>query len=155
MIERLLRLTFKHQDIVHKGSLYLRRFFVAKIAGWELVVHKICRPDADAALHDHPSDFATLALRAGYVEQVLHPDGVKEETLVRGQLRFRSSDHTHRISRILGPEAWTLVVRGPKNRSWGFWDVSVQPPKFTVAREYFGPGYDQAEPPRRGLREAA
>lgn len=152
MFERLLCLVFKHQDIQHKGSVYLRRWLLTPtVFGWRLMLHKICRPDADRVLHDHPWDFLTLCLRGGYDEFVLASDGARNvEALRPGQARMRSSNHTHRIARILGPAAWTLVLHGPRRRQWGFWDTDARPVMFTVAADYFKPGYDQATPMRRG-----
>ena len=152
MIENLLRLLFRHQDIVHQGSLYLRRFLLTpSLFGWELMLHKICRPDVDVALHDHPWDFAVLCLSGGYIEQVFSGGRVSEEALAVGQIRFRSSEHTHRIAYLLDGAAWTLVLHAPKTRIWGFWDVAATPPRFTAARDYFKPGYDAAAAPARGI----
>ncbi len=151
MIERLLRAVFKHQDITHAGSLYLRRFLLTpSVFGWRLMLHKICRPDNDRVLHDHPWDFATLCLRGGYVELVLMPDQeALAMTLTAGQARLRAAQHTHRIDRILGPAAWTLVLHGPRRREWGFWNTEQVPATFTVAADYFTEGYDKASAPAR------
>ncbi len=155
VIENLLRRIFRHQDIEHAGSLYLRRFLLTpSVFGWRLMLHKICRPDNERVLHDHPWDFAVLCVRGGYIEAVLHPGGVVRESLVSGQVRFRSFIHTHRIDRILGPVAWTLVLHGPRVHRWGFWDTDARPPYFTEATEYFKAGYDKASTPRHGVEVA-
>jgi hypothetical protein len=122
LTERVLRAVFRHRDIVTNGDLYLRRFYVSpRIRGWQFMLHKIARPDLDRNPHDHPFDFATLCLRGGYVEHVDLPDGEEQQAHVAGQLRLRAAEHRHRIDRILGPAAWTLVLAGPKRRTWGFW----------------------------------
>jgi hypothetical protein len=151
LFERVLRAAFPNQDITHAGSVYLRRFLLTpSIGGWRLMLHKICRPDLDRVLHDHPWDFATICLCGGYVESVLRSDGsVSAEVLIAGEARLRSSGHTHRIDRILGDAAWTLVLHGPRRRKWGFWNVVRMPATFTVAADYFTPEYDQAAPPAR------
>lgn len=155
MIEHILRQVLRHQDIVHKGSLYLRRFYLSpEICGWRLMLHKICRPDTDRALHDHPWDFAVLCLANGYIEHVLHAGGVVAEVLNPGSIRFRSFNHTHRIDHVFGRAAWTLVLHRPTKHDWGFWDVSQQPPRFTLAADYFKPGYAAAAAPVRGMQAA-
>lgn len=154
MIERLLRLVFRHQDISHADSLYLRRFLLTpSVFGWRLMLHRISRPDLERVLHDHPWDFATLCVRGGYVEIVHGPGGSGIETIVAGQCRFRAAEHTHRIDRILGANAWTLVLHSPRRRRWGFWKIDrVAPAEFTIAEEYFKAGYDKASPMARSWR---
>lgn len=151
VIERLLRAIFPHRDIEHAGDLYLRRFYLTpQIFGWRLMLHRIARPDRDRALHCHPFDFATFCLRGGYVEVVRDPGGAHGEILVAGQIRLRAAEHTHRIVRILGPNAWTLILHGPRRRRWGFWEYrGGVGDTFTVAEDYFKPGYDKAEPAKR------
>lgn len=155
IIERLLALVFPNQDISHAGSLYLRRWLLTpSLFGWRLMLHKIARPDLERVLHDHPWDFATLCLRGGYDELVLAPDGAcRREPMRPGRARFRSFAHTHRIDRIVGPNAWTLVLHGPRRHAWGFWNTEATPITFTVSADYFKDGYDKAPPmARRWLR---
>lgn len=150
LAERVLRAVFPNQDITHAGSVYLRRWLLTpSVRGWRLMLHKICRPDLDRVLHDHPWDFATLCLRGGYIEVVHGPGGVAAEILIAGRARLRAAEHTHRIDRVLGGAAWTLVLHGPRRRRWGFWDLSAKPPLWTVAADYFTPEYDQAAAPAR------
>jgi hypothetical protein len=150
LAERVLRAVFPNQDITHAGSVYLRRWLLTpSVLGWRLMLHKICRPDLDRVLHDHPWDFATLCLRGGYIELVHGPGGIAGEALTAGHARLRAAEHAHRIDRIFGAAAWTLVLHGPRRRRWGFWDVSVAPARFTLAADYFKPGYDQAASMRR------
>jgi hypothetical protein len=152
VIESLLRRVFLHSDITHRGDLYLRRFFIGpKVRGWQLMLHKICRPDADRVPHDHPWGFISICLRGGYVESVLqHDNTTNPETLVAGQVRLRAAEHTHRIDRILGDAAWTLVLAGPTRRKWGFW---VETPdggrRFVESEVYFRDGYCRKSAPVR------
>lgn len=158
LVERLLCLLFPSQDISHAGSLYLRRWLLTpSVFGWRLMLHKIARPDLERVLHDHPWDFATLCLRGGYDEFVLRPDeDVEQESIRPGGIRFRSFRHTHRIDRIVGPNAWTLVLHGPRRHVWGFWDTTDLPARFTVSADYFKDGYDKAPAmARRWLRRSA
>ena len=149
-IDRLLRALFLYQDITHGGSLYLRRFLLTpQIFGWRLMLHRLCRPDLDRVLHDHPWDFATFCLHGGYIELVLKPDGIKQEVLRAGQVRLRAAEHTHRIDTLFSNECWTLVLHGPRFRTWGFWEGLENKGTFTEAKTYFKVGYDAATPPRR------
>ena len=152
LIERALCRLLAFTDIQHEGSLYMRRFFLTpkNADGWELVLHKICRPDVDAAHHDHPGDFATLVLRGGYIEKGLLPDGQEcAEAVTAGNLRFRSATFAHRIDRILGNAAWTLCLRRRVTNPWGFWRADQKPAEWTPADEYFRPGYERAPAPQR------
>jgi len=123
IVERVLRAVFKHRDIDHGGDLYLRRFYVGpEVRGWQLMLHKLCRPDRERIPHDHPWDFATLCLSGGYTEEVADAGGgAKFSNLMPGEARLRSAEHTHRIVKVFGV-AWTLVLSGPRRRTWGFWD---------------------------------
>lgn len=151
IVEKVLCLLFKRQDIQHLGSLYLRRWLLTpSVFGWRLMLHKICRPDADRVLHDHPWDFATICLRGGYIEIVWEIGGERVEILRPWRTRFRAFSHTHRIDAILGGGvAWTLVLHGRRRHRWGFWATAKTPPMFTVAEKYFMPGYDAASAPKR------
>lgn len=155
LIERALCRVFRFTDIEHEGSLYMRRWFLTgkRSDGWELVLHKICRPDADAACHNHPGDFATLVLRGGYLEEVMQVDGSKfMDAVVAGDIRFRSADFAHRIERIFGGAAWTLCLRRRATNQWGFWVPDSEyngGQRFVQAEQYFRPGYDRAAAPER------
>lgn len=146
IVERLLRAVFPNQDIEHDGSLYLRRFLLTpSMRGWRLMLHKIARPDLERVLHDHPWDFATMCLRGGYDELVNGVGAIHREQLRPGDIRLRAAEHAHRIDRIVGPNAWTLVLHGPRRRAWGFWEGET----FVRSADYFKAGYDKATPMHR------
>lgn len=91
-------------------------------------LHKWLGPDDDRAFHDHPWDFITFVLRGGYVDK--SPAG--DEHLRAFTTRHRGANHRHTV--VPDPDgAWTLVVTGPKIRSWGFWVAG----KFRKANKYF------------------
>lgn len=107
------------------SRLYLTRWHLLGSRGsrWSLMLHRMHRPDPDLCCHDHPWWFLTLVLAGGYEEEVEWGDGWSR-TLVRnrpGRVRYRPAVHRHRISRLPQGECWTLVIRGPRVRSWGFW----------------------------------
>ena len=152
LLERVLCRVFPNQDISHAGSLYLRRWLLTpSVRGWRLMLHRIARPDLERVLHDHPWDFATLCLRGGYDEQVRGPGGIAVEHLRPGAIRMRAAEHAHRIDRIVGTNAWTLVLNGPRRRSWGFWELYADGlnDMFVLSSDYFKDGYDKASPMQR------
>lgn len=104
-------------------ELYLTRrwIFGHKTSKWALMLHQMHTPDPDACHHDHPWRFWTLILKGGYVEEITDRDGTLHDMVNwPGALRFRPALHAHRIRMLLDGECWTLVLRGPYERSWGF-----------------------------------
>jgi hypothetical protein len=92
-------------------------------------LHRWLGPDDDRHFHDHPWSFVTLVLRGGYTDK--NPDG--GEHLAAGQVRLRHAEHRHTVVPDPGG-AWTIILTGPKVRTWGFWVDG----KFRKARKYFG-----------------
>jgi hypothetical protein len=91
-------------------------------------VHHWLSADDDRAFHDHPWWFLTIVLRGGYVDQ--SPAG--EDEVFAPAVRFRHALHRHTV--YPGPRgAWTLVITGPRKRSWGFWRDG----KFRKANKWF------------------
>jgi hypothetical protein len=112
----------------HIGD-YMRRWIVQTPWG-TLRLHNIRRPDAGTAPHDHAWDFASLILRGGYSEQRYHRDYRTRDGRIHpwastleehraGNVVQRHAEDLHLITRV-EPGTWTLVVTGPKRRSWGF-----------------------------------
>lgn len=91
-------------------------------------LHHWLAPDDDRFFHDHPWSFLTFVLRGGYTDR--SPSGT--EHLGSGAIRFRNAEHQHTVYPDPGG-AWTLVLTGPKMRSWGFWVRG----KFRKANKYF------------------
>lgn len=89
-------------------------------------LHRFQRSDADT-LHDHPWPFTSVILLGGYYEVTPAPgwrDGVGPTRRVwygPGRILRRPARWIHRVEIPDGREAWTLVFRGAKQRSWGFW----------------------------------
>lgn len=91
-------------------------------------LHHWLSPDDDRARHDHPWWFVTLVLRGGYTD--VSPGG--DEHLRAGSVRYRPALHRHTVVPDKGG-AWTVIVTGPKSRSWGFWREG----KFYKANKWF------------------
>ena len=130
---------FRRLTLRHNGEVFLDRFGVGT-RWFGVYVHRIVAPDPGLDLHDHPWPFVSLILRGAYVEQ--YADAREAARLAafaedparpagtgnRGRLRTwgRWSVHrlpltiAHRIA-VVEPHTWTLVLRGRKSRSWGFY----------------------------------
>lgn len=114
-------------------SAYLTRWELFACRWGAVYVHKFHRSDA-ADLHDHPWAFVSLILWRGYVEetQAFPSRAVPRsafEARVRaitrrrkwpGMLLFRRARHAHRVELVDGKPAWSLMIRGPYVREWGF-----------------------------------
>lgn len=127
-----------HLVIGGEDNPYLiRRFLIPRNRLLNIYLHKFVRSDDDRALHDHPWWFVSLVLKGGYWE---HRGGrligVKSWR-APGSLAFRRPGELHRVELERTLEyaspgtvwfepyvherpCWTLVVTGPRMRSWGF-----------------------------------
>ena len=103
-------------------------------------LHRMTGPD-EPCLHTHPFEFDTFMLEGGYVERYatvpyyvpMDPQNYRDEDywdheaasknwrLYReGQGGRFPITGAHYIEELTANETWTLVVTGPKLRSWGF-----------------------------------
>lgn len=134
--------------VADNGQVYLDRLRILQTPWFGLYLHRMDSPDPGFDLHDHPWWFASLILRGGYIEEhaaareapafALLAD--RYDTCRRGVERkwpggslhsFPLTD-CHRIVRLLRVPTWTLVLTGPRRRSWGFY----QPEGFVDWRDY-------------------
>lgn len=91
-------------------------------------LHHWLGSDDDRAFHDHPWRFVTCVLRGGYTDR--SPGG--DEYLRPGAIRYRPARHQHTV--VPDPDgAWTVIVTGPRVRTWGFWAAG----KFKKANKWF------------------
>lgn len=102
------------------GGAYLVRWELWRPWGHQVALHKIMRSDDDRAEHDHVSWHGSFILIAGYLEHI------KGKILMRkpGAFIFRKALTPHRLELPVvngGTNyAWTIWIRGPKWREWGF-----------------------------------
>lgn len=122
-------------------NLYLTRFMLSPDTRFGRVyLHRFSREDNDRDPHDHPFNFFTLPLNQGYREEV-YEHGVKCVRVIHApRLRwsFRPALHTHRVTETDSGAwpLWTLVLRGPNVRKWGFWVFNDQDaPGFHVPKQ--------------------
>lgn len=117
------------------GTVYLRRWRIFECPWFGILLHQINGPDKDSDRHDHPWDFISIVLRGGYVEQVRPCRwGPRDHVSIRefskwartGEREVRwfnrkRATEPHRIVCLFRAPTWTLVLRGPRKRTWGFY----------------------------------
>jgi hypothetical protein len=97
------------------------RWHFLKAFGFQFALHKWLRSDSDRAPHDHKADNLSIILSPrGYWERI-GKDGTsvwrKRYPLVP---YFRKAETPHRIA-IGSRPVWTIWVRWPERRRWGYW----------------------------------
>ncbi|MCA9361784.1 hypothetical protein KC906_00265 [Candidatus Kaiserbacteria bacterium] len=124
-----------------EGEPYLVRYRLWQSKhGVNVYLHHILRSDYDRALHDHPFDFVTILLWGSYIEWQPHwckmffdspverqtePAGNRSFVQVRTHrgwlsvIRHKATD-PHRLE-LRNGKVWSLFLRGPKVREWGFY----------------------------------
>lgn len=127
------RLTLRRAD----GTVYLDRWGFAHERIGRVLLHRMDAPDPGRDLHDHPWSFLSVVLWGGYTElralsreapglaaiAERYPSadrGVVEHRRP-GSIRVLRLDECHTITRLHRRRCWTLVVGGPRRRSWGFY----------------------------------
>lgn len=132
-------IAWRKLDLVHDGRPFLRRLgfdlFGDRIG---IYLHHITGADPGKDLHDHPWPFLTVVLSGAYTEEwtdtadtdhgrVLVSDGERcfqwanlRRTWPRGHFRIVGEHFAHRITSA-EPGTYTLVLRLPKRRDWGFY----------------------------------
>lgn len=127
-----------HQIIGDLPNPYLLRWYVIpRNPLFNVYLHKFLRDDDDRALHDHPWWFVSVILRGGYIEHTEFSDGTKvmrcrtslfdvRSPWWRRAVAYRPATWRHRVAlphtstggRV---PCWTLIITGPRARTWGFW----------------------------------
>lgn len=135
------RLTLRRAD----GRVYLNRWGIAHDRIGGVLLHKMEAPDPGVDLHDHPWWFVSIILWGGYTEERAlvreapmfaqikecvengagHPcpgttRGVVEER-EWGSIKTMRLDECHTITALKRKTSWSLVIKGPRRRSWGFY----------------------------------
>lgn len=140
------RLTLRRAD----GRVYLNRwgFGHDRIGG--ILLHRMDAPDPGIDLHDHPWWFCSVILWGGYTElradireapslaritEANHDRMVQlalshmPNTCRRGveeqrrplSIRTMRLDECHTITALHRRHSWSLVIKGPRRRRWGFY----------------------------------
>ena len=97
------------------GDEYLDRIRLVVTPWFQIMLHRIYRPDRQRDLHDHPWWFLSILLWGAYKE--VTQDGVRRCRW----WNFKRTTDRHSITEVSRRPVWTLVITGPKRRTWGFW----------------------------------
>lgn len=101
-----------------KDNPYMLRWHIFHWRGWQLALHKICRSDDDRALHDHVGDNISIILKGRYTE--FPGEWGRGEVHEAPGFIFRKAETPHRLVLNPGEVTWTLWLRWPPRRRWGF-----------------------------------
>jgi hypothetical protein len=112
------------------GGLLLTRYHIFDNRWFGVYLHRLNQSDEERAPHDHPWSFISVLLTGGYTEVTPVFCSVNggctpaEDKRWYHQLSvlFRPAEYIHRLE--LTKPTWTLVLRGPERRTWGFWVVN-------------------------------
>ncbi|MCB1875406.1 MAG: hypothetical protein KDH88_05470 [Chromatiales bacterium] len=104
------------------GQPYLERYYLFRLGGWTVYLHRFVASDPDRGLHDHPWSRAFgVLLSGGYRELRLGPQNqIRERRLGPGRFNLVKGEDFHRILLSPGERAWTLFAHGPRTKGWGF-----------------------------------
>lgn len=127
------RLTLRRAD----GQVYLNRWGIGHDRIGGVYLHRMAAPDPGVDLHDHPWWFASLIVWGGYTElradtreaSMLARIADEHPTCTRGipvhrrwlSARTMRFDECHTITTLNRPVSWSLILRGPRRRKWGFY----------------------------------
>jgi hypothetical protein len=118
-------LSSKPHFIIGGSDPYLYRWYlIPRNNKLNVYLHRFYRDDDDRALHDHPWWFISWMLWGGYFE--VTPEGLRNRRWL--SVAYRPAIYQHRVVLRrqfphfgLMRSCWTLVITGPKRRTWGFW----------------------------------
>lgn len=120
-----------------RGALYMGRWHIVKAGTWQsrvlqlltrgryktIRLHRICRPDHDRELHNHPFEYLTFILEGFYSEYFEHPRYGAERkyrTLFSGNHARGEHETFHRISDVSPNGVWTFFMMSENTETWGF-----------------------------------
>lgn len=103
-----------------KSDPQTERWHLFRWRGMQVALHKWWRSDNDRALHDHSADNISIPLTGCYREWTSHA-WQTPRFHVRYPLIpvYRRAEMPHRIE-ITGRPIWSLWIRFPPRREWGF-----------------------------------
>lgn len=118
------RLTLRRAD----GQVYLNRWGFSHDRVGGILLHRMDAPDPGIDLHDHPWWFCSIILWGGYWEKrrtirphLANPGAFTLERRLRWSVRTMRLDECHTITALNRRSSWSLVIRGPRVRTWGFY----------------------------------
>lgn len=110
---------FAVNNIVIHGQIYMRRYRI-RTRWFGIHLHHIRLPDYGRDFHDHPFDFVSFVVKGSYWEQMKGDDSMITHRW--GVPHYRRAEDAHTIVWVPeGKGVWTVVLRGPLRRHWGFY----------------------------------
>ena len=106
---------FSRFIIGYPDDPYLDRIRLIVTPWFQVMLHRIYRPDRQRDMHDHPWNFFSLILWGSYTEDTLQ--GPRKCRW----WNFKRVTDRHSIRECSRRPVWTLVFTGRKQRTWGFW----------------------------------
>lgn len=100
-----------------RGEPYLERYFLFRLLGLQVYIHRFVASDPDRGLHDHPWGWSLSLLLVGEYREIR--DGMVRR-LMPGFFNLIRGKDFHRILLDDGKESWTLFIHGPRVKGWGF-----------------------------------
>jgi hypothetical protein len=125
------RLVLRRAD----GRIYLHRWGLSidRIGG--IYLHRMDAPDPGIDMHSHPWAWVGIILKGGYQELRSTENNPEESTWTTrhpGSIKSMGLNEIHTITGLLKKNSWSLVIKGPYRRAWGFFT----PDGFMVDKEY-------------------
>lgn len=107
------------------GLTYLVRLRLVQTPWFAIYLHDLLEPDSDRDPHDHPWDFISIVLRGGYTERFYDAEGTvgyrgRYQSWKRWSAHRMRTRDAHMIVEV-EPRTKTLILTGPRSRTWGFW----------------------------------
>jgi hypothetical protein len=103
------------------GDPMLVRWRIIQTPYGALYLHKFLRGDSDPFVHDHPWSFLSIILKGGYTEARRHNKTylLYKHHVTRFNLMHRYD--AHYIMELDRTPTWSLLLVGPRKRTWGFY----------------------------------
>lgn len=100
-----------------EGVLHFRRYRLLELFFFRIYLHNILVEDQDTHLHGHPWNFLSIVLKGSYEEFLLGDTEAKLRT--PGSIAHRTTEHFHKIAKVLPGGCWTLVFAYGFRKPWG------------------------------------
>ena len=140
------------------------RWHWLKAFGFQFALHKWLRSDSDRAPHDHKADNVSIILSPqGYWECIREwltsggplscgcesgPPMYRDRWHYRRPWRpyFRKAETLHRVSLVDSRPLWTIWIRWPERRRWGYWCDGkgwVDADQYNKTKDYYADGVSE------------
>lgn len=109
---------FEVPDLDEPERLYLSRLRLIQTPWFGVYLHRFDGPDSRDTLHDHPWSFVSFILRGGYEERREYGGPLHRVT----RINVKRATDLHYIDHLLRTPTWSLMLVGPRRRTWGYRD---------------------------------